>query len=324
MNPRRSMMTRFLRLLALAGALGAASSAALAQQPVRLILGYPPGGSNDIAARIIAPRLGAELGVNVIIENKAGANGTVAADFVAKSAPDGNTLFLVSSSPLVIAPHVIRVPFDTPRDFTPINQVALTPEAIGVNTALGINSLKQLLDRARTQDVRVSSSGNGGLPHLTIELLKEATKGRLVHVPYKGGGPAVADAVAGHVDAVVMDLSALHAQFKGGKLKPLAVTTAQRDPLLPDVPSAAELGWPSVNAANWIGVFAPARTPEAVVKKLHAALAAVVAQPEVVKQLRDAALNPATMASPAEFKQFVAQEYARWGKVVKDAGVTND
>ena len=324
MTPRRSLMTRFLRLSFLACALGAVGSAALAQQPLRLVLGYPPGGSNDITARIIAPRLGAELGVNVIIENKAGANGTVGADHVAKAAPDGNTLLLISSSPLVIAPHVIRVPFDTVRDFAPVNQIGLTPEAIGVNPALGIDSLKQLLDRARTQDVRVSSSGNGGLPHLTIELLKEATKGRLVHVPYKGGGPAVADAVAGHVEAVVMDLSALHAQFKGGKLKPLAVTTAQRDPLLPDVPTSAELGWPTVNAANWIGVFAPARTPEAVVNRLHAAIATVVAQPEVAKQLRDAALNPATMASPAEFKQFVAGEFARWGKVVKDAGIRNE
>ena len=130
MTPRRSLMTRFLRLSFLACALGAVGSAALAQQPLRLVLGYPPGGSNDITARIIAPRLGAELGVNVIIENKAGANGTVGADHVAKAAPDGNTLLLISSSPLVIAPHVIRVPFDTVRDFAPVNQIGLTPEAI--------------------------------------------------------------------------------------------------------------------------------------------------------------------------------------------------
>lgn len=324
MPMRRALLSRASRTSALLFALALFAGGALAQQPTRLIIGYPPGGSNDIVARIIAPRLAAELGTTVVIENKVGANGTVGADFVAKAAPDGNTLLLVSSSPLVIVPHVMRVPFDTLRDLVPVNQVGLTPEAIGVNPALGIDSLGRLLERSRTQDVRISSSGNGGLPHLTIELLKDATRGRIIHVPYKGGAPAVADAVAGHVDAVVMDLSALHAQFKAGKLKPLAVTTAQRDPLLPDVPTSAELGWPTVNAANWIGVFAPAKTPDAVVSRLHTAISKVVAMPEITRQLRDAAMNPATMASPVEFRQFVAQEHARWGKVVKAAGVTNE
>lgn len=317
----RALLNRTTRALTLAS-LTLAGSAAFAQQPLRLILGYPPGGSNDVVARLIAPHLGTELGVTVIIENKAGANGTVAASYVAKAAPDGNTLFLVSSSPLAIAPHVIKVPFDTNKDFAAINQIGYTPEAIGVYPGLGIDSLAGLLERAKTTDVRISSSGNGGLPHLTIELLKEATKGRIIHVPYKGGGPAVSDAMAGHVEAVVMDLSALQGQFKAGKLKAVAVTTEKRDPLLPDVPSAAELGYPSVNAANWIGVFAPAKTPEATVAKLHAAIAKVVARPEVQRQLQDNGLNPATLPTPAAFQQFVANDFTRWGKVVKAAGVT--
>lgn len=323
-----SALSKPLPLLrrAVAGALLLAGCAlqAQAQTPLRLVVGYPPGGSNDIVARILAPRLGAVLGTNVVVENRAGANGTVGAGSVAKAEPDGHTLLVVSSSPLVIVPHVMKVPFDTLRDFAPIGQVGLTPEAVGVNPALGISSLQQLVERSKTQDVRISSSGNGGLPHLTIELLKAATKGRIVHVPYKGGGPAVVDAIAGHVDAVVMDLSALMPHFKGGKLRAVAVTTAQRDEFLPEVPTAAELGYASVNAANWIGLFAPGRTPPATVARLHAALGQVLAQPEVAQQLRTAALSPVSSASPAAFAQFVAKEHARWAEVVRDAGVTNE
>lgn len=292
---------------------------------VRLVVAYPPGGSNDVAARILAPRLGAELGANVIIDNRAGANGSVGADAVAKAPADGSTLLLISASPLVIVPHVMaRTPYETLRDFAPVNQVAQTPEAIGVHPALGIASLGQLLERAKTEDVRISSSGNGGMPHLTIELLKAASKGRIIHVPYKGGGPAVADAVAGHVEAVVMDLSALQQQFKGGKLKPLAVTSARRDDFLPEVPTARELGLPSVDAANWIGMFAPARTPAATIARLNKALLKVLALPEVVAQLQAAALTPVSQASPAAFAGFVAREHARWGRVVRETGVSNE
>lgn len=313
---RRALMAAVLAL--------SASLPALAQTPLRLIVGYPPGGSNDIVARILAPRLGAVLGTHVVVENRAGANGTVGAGFVAKAEPDGHTLLVVSSSPLVIVPHVMKLPFETLRDLAPIGQVGLTPEAVGVNPALGITTLQQLVERSKQQDVRISSSGNGGLPHLTIELLKAATQGRIVHVPYKGGGPAVVDAMAGHVDAVVMDLSALMPQFKAGTLRPLAVTTARRDEFLPEVPTAAELGFASVNAANWIGLFAPGRTPPELVARLHAALGKVLAMPEVAQQLRAAALSPASSPSPAAFAQFVAQEHARWAQVVRQAGVSNE
>lgn len=312
-------------LLILAACLCMSGQASAQQGVLRLIVAYPPGGSNDIAARIIAPRLGAELGANVVIENRAGANGSVGADFVAKAPADGNTLLLISASPLVIVPHVMaKTPYDTLRDFTPINQIGQTPEAIGVNPMLGIATLGQLLERAKSQDVRISSSGNGGMPHLTIELLKAASKGRIIHVPYKGGGPAVSDAVAGHVEAVVMDLSALHQQFKGGKLKPLAVTSAKRDESLPEVPTARELGLPSVDAANWIGLFAPARTPASSVARLNQALLKTLSQPEVASQLRAAALTPISQATPAAFASFVAQEHARWGRVVREAGVINE
>ncbi len=320
MHPLHSPIRRAL----LTGLLALAAPAAMAQTTTRLVVGYPPGGSNDVVARILAPRLATELGVNVVVENRAGANGTVGAGSVAKADPDGQTLLVVSSSPLVIVPHVMKLPYDTLQHFAPVGQVGFTPEAVGVSPRLGLSSLGQLLDRAKTQDVRFSSSGNGGLPHLTIELLKAATKSRIVHVPYKGGGPAVTDAIAGHVEAVVMDLSALMPHFKAGTLRPLAVTTAQRDEFLPDVPTAAELGWPSVNAANWIGLFAPAKTPADVVARLHAALGRVLAQPEVAQQLRAAALAPVSSPSPAAFTQFVAREHARWGQVVRDAKVTNE
>lgn len=297
---------------------------ASAQQPVRIILGYPPGGSTDVVARLLQPRLSAELGVPVIVESKAGANGTIGVDAVAKAPPDGNTLLLITSSPLVVVPHVQKTPYDTLRDLAPITLIGQSPEALGVHPSSPATNLQQFLDRAKREDLRLASSGNGGLPHLAIELLKSSTGGHVIHVPYKGGGPAITDAMAGHVDGVVMDLAALLPHFKSGKLRPLVVTAAERDPFLPDVPSAREAGLGSFQAVNWMGIYAPAKTPAPVVDRLHKAVLKILAEPETVQKLHNVALQPMTSASPAEFSKFVAAEYARWGKVAKDAGLRNE
>jgi len=312
---------RLLLALAATCCMGAAFAQ---QQPLRIILGYPPGGSTDVVARILQPRLGAELGVPVIVEAKAGANGTIGVDYVAKAAPDGNTILLISSSPLVVVPHVQKTPYDTVRDLAPVSLIGQTPEALGVHPSNPATNLQQFLERAKREDLRLASSGLGGVPHLAIEQLKATTGGRVIHVPYKGGGPAISDAMAGHVDGVVMDLAALLPHFKTGKLRPLVVTAGHRDPFLPDVPNSREAGLGSFEAVNFLGVYAPAKTPAAVVDRLHKAIVKIAAEPETAEKLRNVALQPVTSASPAEFSKFIASEFARWGKVAKDAGLRNE
>ena len=295
-----------------------------AQQPLRIILGYPPGGSTDIVARILQPVLAQELGVPIVIENKAGANGTIGVNAVAKAAPDGNTLLLITSSPIVVVPHVQKTPYNTLTDLAPISLVGQSPEALGINPSLPVKTLAELLAHAKQEDLRLASSGNGGLPHLAIELLKSSTGGRVLHVPYNGTGPAITAAMGGHVDGVVVDLAALMPHFKSGKLRPLVVTSEERDSFIPDVPTAKEQGLGAFIAVNWMGVYAPAHTPAATVAKLHAAIVKAVSMPEVAAKLRGTALQPVTSTSPAEFSRFVASEFARWGKVAADAGLRND
>ena len=314
-----------LGILAVAAFSTVASAQEYPNKPIRLVVGYPPGGSNDIVARIVAPKLGTVLGVPVVVENRAGASGTIGADHVAKAAPDGYTLLVSSASPVVIAPHTLaKSPFDTLRDFKGINTVGSMPEAVAVGPGVSVKSLRELIALSKTKDVTIASSGNGGLPHLTIELLKEATKGRIIHVPYKGAGPAVTDTLAGHVNAVVMDLPALYSFIQDGRLRALAVTSDKRVDFLRDVPTADEEGLPSFLAVNWIGVMAPAATPKPIIDKLHAALATVVADPQVREQFTKAAVVPSTSKTPDAFQQFLAAEHARWGKIVKSSGATSE
>jgi tripartite-type tricarboxylate transporter receptor subunit TctC len=305
-----------------------AASGAWAQgfpaKSIRLVVGYTPGGSNDIVARIIAPRLGEALNVPVVVENRPGAAGALGADHVAKSPPDGYTLLAASASPVVITPHTLaKIPFNTLTDFTPVNTVGLTPEAIAVGPRLKVGSLKELLALARTQQVSLSSSGNGGLPHLTIELLTQASRGRIVHVPYKGAAPAINDTLAGHVDGIVMDLPPLYPLVQDGRLRALAVTSDKRFDLLPAVPTARE-ELPGFTVTNWMGVFAPAGTPRPVVDRINAALQKVVAREDVRQQLLNAAVVPSVMASPDAFRDFVAEEFRRWGTLVRDRNISSE
>ncbi|WP_144636134.1 Bug family tripartite tricarboxylate transporter substrate binding protein [Bordetella genomosp. 13] len=320
-HPTRRALTALLALLSLAIAAPALAADAFPNKPIRLVVGYPPGGSNDIAARIIAPELGQALGVSVVVENRAGASGVIGADHVAKSDADGYTLLLSSISPIVLAPQTMKTPpFQATKAFKAVNMMALTPEAIAVGPRLsGVTTLKELLERARTQPVTLSSSGTGGLPHLTIELLRKVQP-NIVHVPYKGAGPAVTDTLGSHVDGIVMDLPPLYSQIKEKRLTALAVTSEKRVDFLADVPTAQEF-LPGFNVENWVGVFAPAGTADAVVAKLDAALRKAVSQPKVKDALAAAAMAPAVLDSPKDFQERLAEDYARWGKVIQDAGV---
>ncbi|WP_158238279.1 Bug family tripartite tricarboxylate transporter substrate binding protein [Pollutimonas nitritireducens] len=290
-------------------------------RPVTMVVGYPPGGSNDIVARIVAPALGEALGTTIVVENRAGAGGIIGAGHVAKAKPDGYTVLLSSVSPVVLTPQTMtKAPFDSMKDLTAINTVGLTPEAIAIGPTLKVKSLKELLDLARSKQITLSSSGAGGLPHLTIELLKQASKGNIVHVPYKGAGPAVTDTLAGHVDGIVMDLPPLYALIKDGRLNALAVTSEDRVSFLADVPTAREV-LPNFNVVNWIGVFAPAGTPADVLTQIDEAIKKTIARPDVKKQLENVAVVPSVLAGPEAFQSFFATEYKRWGAVLKEADV---
>lgn len=325
---RRTLLTTGLAMAGLAaGALWAPAQAQTAypNKPIKLLVGFPPGGSNDIVARIIAPSLSSILGQQVLVENKPGASGTMGASQVAKSPADGYTLMLSSASPLVIAPHLLgKMPFNVNQDFAAVGTVGQTPEAIAVGPSLPVKNFRELLELSKKQEITISSSGNGGLPHLTIELLKQASKGRITHVPYKGAGPAVSDTLAGHVNAVTMDLPALIAFIRDGRLKALAVTSDTRVDFLPEVPTAQEQGLPSFSAVNWLGIFAPAGTPPSVVDKLHAALAQVVADGHVREMLQRAAVVPQTSPSPQAFQAFIAKENDRWGRIARESGAKMD
>jgi len=294
----------------------------LSNKPISLIVGFAPGGSNDIAARIIAPYLGEQLKTTVIVENKPGASGMIAGAIAAKAPPDGHTLMLSSLSPVIISPQTLKKPpFHTPTDFIAINLMGLTPEAIAVGPTLAnVNTLGDLLQLAKTRDITLASSGVGGLPHLTIELLLTASKGRIIHVPYKGGAPAVTDTVAGHVDGIVMDIPPLMSMIKDGRLKALAVTSEKRVDFLPNIPTAQEF-LPNFNVVNWLGIFAPAQTPAPIIAKINAAIINAITRPDVRQKIEAAAIIPSAMESSATFQSFVNTEYSRWGEVLKQAKV---
>ena len=321
----RTRTTAALAALALTCALAQAQD--FPTRPVRLVVGFPPGGSNDIVARVLAPRMSELLGQQVVVENRPGANAIIATEFVARSSPDGYTLLLASASPLAISPHTYsKLPYDTLADFAPITAVAMTPELFAVHPSLPAKSLKELVGLARSQPGKLSfaSAGNGGLPHLAIELFKTTAKVNVLHVPYKGAAPAITDLVGGHVVGMAMDLPPVLPHVKSGRLRGLAMASERRTPLLPDLPTSAEQGLPDLLAVNWFTIVAPAKTPRPVVDRVHAVLMKSTAAPEIRERLLNQGVEIMTHPSPAATTAFIKDELGRWGKVVKAAGVRAD
>ncbi len=315
------------------GALMLAAAASIAQaqdypvKPVRLVVGFPPGGSNDIVARHLAPKLSEVLGVQVVVENRPGANAIIGTDYVAKSAPDGYTLTLASVSPLVISPFTYsKIPYDTIADFAAITTVAMTPEVIAVHPSMPVKSLKELIALAKAQPGKLdfASSGNGGLPHLVIELFKTTAKVNVQHVPYKGAGPALTDLLGGHVQGIAVDFPVLYPHIKGGKLRGLAVASKSRNPLLPDMPTSAEQGLPALFAVNWFAIMAPAKTPRPIVDKLHAALVNAATSQDLKERFVAIGIESMTLKSPDAFAVFLKDELVRWGKLAKESGARAD
>jgi tripartite-type tricarboxylate transporter receptor subunit TctC len=292
-------------------------------RPLQLVVTVPPGGAADLVARLVGAKLADALGQPVIISNRGGAGGTIAAAAVAKSDPDGYTLLLNTITTHGIGPHIYAsLPYDPTKDFAPVILVAKLPLIMTVNADLPAFSVKDViaLAKARPGELTFSSSGNGGAPHLAGELFKSLTGTDLLHVPYRGSGPAVVDLVAGRI-AIMFDATPSLLPFiTAGKLRVLAAASPQRHRLLPDIPSFAELGLPQMDIALWYGIAAPADTPRPIVQRLNAELVKILDMPDIRKSLADQGADIKN-GSPEDFGAFMREEQARWGAVVKQAGI---
>jgi len=292
-------------------------------RPVRLVIGFPPGGPADFFARTLAEPLSKQWGQPVLVDNRAGANGLIAAEFVLRSPADGHALYLSSAGALVIQQHLqLKMPFETLVDFAPVSHVVSVPELLVAHPALPAASVKELvaLARRRPGQITFASTSTGSMPHLAGEQFKAAAGIDITHVPFKGAAPAVIDVMAGHVQILFADLPILLPQVKGGKLRPLVLASNRRHPLLPEVPTTAEVGMPGVLADNWYGVMVPVKTPAAVVSRLNQSLVKVLQEPAVRTRLADQGAE-ATGGTAEQFAEFIRAEAARWGKVVRAAGL---
>ena len=291
-------------------------------KPIRLIVPFPAGGPADIFGRFLAQGMGASLGQSVVVENVSGVGGVLGVERAAKSAPDGYTLGLNSSSAVSIAPFsMANMPFDPLKDLALITTVVLVPEVLAVNPVLPVNSVAELVANAKANPGKINfgSAGAGTITHLAGELLKVEASVNLIHVPYKGAAPAVNDLLGGQVQMGVFDVPVLLPHIKAGKLKALAVTSTKRAPSLPDVPTMGETGYPKVLSDNWYGLIAPAATPPAVLKRIHDAAVTALRSAEVAEQYAKVSGIPAP-SSPEEYRSYVLEEQAKWGKVVKAIG----
>ena len=324
------IVRRISRVLAIALTCAALAAGAQAQdyptRPIKMVIAFPPGGPTDFVGRLLADKLKELLGQPVIIENKAGASGAIGANEVAKSAPDGYTLFLTTSGAVTITPNLrADTPYDTLRDFAPISRVVDVDEMLVVRPELGVKSAKDLAAMAKEKPgtLAFASTGVGSPPHLALELFQDAAGVKFVHVPYRGAAPAITDLLGGQVIAMFADAPVLLPQIQAGKLLPIGVAAAQRNPALPDVPTLGEQGYANVIMNNWYGLLAPAKTPPAVIAKLNQAVHAAEADPVLKEKLVKVGAVPAA-STPEEFRTFLGEELARWGKVIREKGIKED
>ena len=323
---KRSTAGKIARAMILAlGTL--ASHAALAQaypaKPVRLVVPFPPGGSTDIVARIVAQKLSDRLGQQVVVENRGGAGGTIGAEAVAKAPPDGYTLVVGTTSTHAVAPSVYgKIGYDPVKDFAPISLIAVTPYLLVVNPSVNVKSLQEFVGyvKARPGKLNYASASTGSTTHLAMEMLKSAAGLYIVHIPYNGNGPAGTAVIAGQVEILFGSLPAVLPHAKSGRVRPLAVGTPKRSPSLPDVPTVAESGFPGFDASLWLAIMAPAGTPAPIVDRLQKEIHAVIASPDTADALNKAGAEPIT-STPAELAAMVKDGVEKYGKVVKQAGV---
>ena len=291
-------------------------------KPIRLIVSYPAGGGADAMARLISPKLSEALGQPVLVENRGGASGTIAADLVAKASPDGYTLLLDAANHAVNPSLLPKLPYDPDKAFAPVTLLALFPNMVVIHPAFPVNSVKELIAKAKAEPGKIAfaSSGNGSAQHLAGELFRQRAGLDMVHVPYKGGGPALVDVMGGQVPLYFGNMASALPHVKNGKLKALAITGSKRSPAAPDLPTVAEAGIPGYQVYEWNAIFAPAGTPPAIVNRLHSEIAKAVAIPEVRDRML--ALGAEIVAStPAELGAWVREQTASWSKVVRAGNI---
>lgn len=305
-----------------------AAAAALAgwspTHPVKLVVPFAPGGQPDVVARAIAEPLGRALGQPVIVENRPGAGGNIAAEAVAKSPPDGYTLLVGTNGALAVSPALYRdLPYDVARDFAPVTLVGTSPNLIAVNPALGVTSLAGLVARAKAEPGRLNfaSVGKGSISQLSMELFNSVAGIRTVHIPYNGGAPAVTALIAGDVQILSLNPTALLPQMEAGKVRVLAQTSARRSPLIAGVPTVAESGYPGFEAEVWIAIVAPRATPPEALARLNAEIVRIVRDPAMKASLWDRQWIDPVGGTPAEAAAVIAAEAAKWTRIVREAGI---
>jgi tripartite-type tricarboxylate transporter receptor subunit TctC len=322
-RPSLLLLTVLLSVMA-CGAIQAQSYPA---KPIRMVVGFPPGGGTDVVARILAPKLSENLGQSVIIDNRPGATGTVAAGMVAKSPADGYTIMMGHVSVNAIAPSLFsKLPYDVEKDFAAVTLAASVPHLVTVHPSLPVSSVKELIAFAKANAEKLSfpSAGNGSTPHLAGEMFKSATGVNLLHVPYKGTGQSMQDLIGGFHQVAFDTMPASSPYVRSRRLRLLAVTSARRLSEFPNAPTVAEAGVPGYHMTTWYGIFAPASTPPGIVNLLHAETAKVMQTPDVRERLAEVGADETVTRTPAEFAAIVRTDTARYAKIVKQAGLRID
>jgi tripartite-type tricarboxylate transporter receptor subunit TctC len=317
-------MRRLLLVILSLGFAGAAFAQQYPTKPVRIIVPFPPGQATDILARLLGDQLSKSLGQQFIAENRPGAGGAVATEAAAKAAPDGYTLVMATISTFGINPSLYpKLGYVPLRDFAPISNLGLTPQTLVASPKSGFGSLKEFVEKAKTTELNYASSGNGSASHLSMELFRTASGAKLNHVPFKGNAEALTQVFAGEIPVMFDAIPGVLAPIKSGKVKALGIASPKRSPFLPDLPTIAEQGYPGFEAVGWIGIAAPAKTPEPVLKTLQAAIAKALAEPDVQKRMSELAFVPVG-DTPEQFTAFIKSENAKWAKAVKDSGAKVD
>jgi len=311
-----------LLLLTLVASLPAvhAQSGKWPERPVRVIVPFPPGGSPDVVARLLAPRLSEEFGQQFVVDNRTGASGTIGSEIAVRANPDGYTLAVVPSSYATSA-ALYKLSYDPVRGIAPIAMIAAGPSILVAHPSVKATNLKEFIEllRAQPRTLNFGSSGSGTTPHLMVELFMQMTRTEMVHVPYKGAGPSVAGVIGGQIQVTVGSVPAFIQHLKSGRVRALAVTTEQRSPAMPDVPAMAEFV-PGYSVSGWNGMWAPAGTPKEIVSRLNQALGRMLKQPDIQERLRASGREPAH-STPEEFARVIARDIAMWSKVVKSGNI---
>jgi tripartite-type tricarboxylate transporter receptor subunit TctC len=317
-------MRALLACFIIAVAASASAQSDYPSHPIRLIVTVPPGGAADFIARLVGAKLADSMGQPVLVENRGGAGGTIATDAVAKAPADGYTLLQNSITTHGVGPHLYaRLPYDPVKDFAPVSGLAVLPLIMAVNSDLPASSVSDLIAFSKSNRLNFASSGNGGAPHMAAELFKNVTGAPITHVPYKGSGPAVADLIGGRVQIMFDAAPSLIQHVRSGKLRVLAAASPQRNRLLPEVPTFAELGHPRIAVSLWYGLLAPAATPRPVIEKLNREAVKALESPEVRDKLVAQGAEPMP-GTPEAFASFMQEEMAKWAPVVKQAGLKLD